>query len=238
MTVSVAVIQPNFMPWLGYFDMMRRADLFVFYDDVQFSRKGYANRNHMRDPKNQSTWLSVPTLHGGGKKGDGFLMLNELPLTTHGDLWQETMPNKLDNWYRNAPHVEQYVEEFRDLIAEDYESLADLNIAVIEWMAHHLGITTPTLRVSGMEISKDLDRTYRPLAICQRLGAEVFISGPTARQYVSEIQFSRAGVTIEWSDFSENHPVYPQHREPFIPYLSALDFLIETGPGWGPLPYE
>jgi len=231
MTVTVAAVQPNFMPWLGYFDMIRKVDQFVFYDDVQFVRKGWANRNAVRHPANRGEWLTIPTLHGAGKQGHSQKMLNALPLTTHADVWPVTIPNRLRAWYMKSKHL-HLVEELSEILHMNYSSLADLNIAIIEWMMEKLDIDTPTLRMSGMGIPLELDKTERPLALCQQLGATRFLSGPTAKDYIDVETFTRAGVEIEWHSFAEHHPVYQQHREPFIPFLSAIDYLLETGEGW------
>lgn len=231
MGVTISIIQPNYLPWLGYLDMIRRADVHVFYDDEQFARKGRANRAQVRGAGDKPEWLSVPVLHG-----QGFPNLCQAAIGGHGGKrWYESHLGKLRAWYRDAPYV-GLVDEFGAVISEPYRCLSDLNIAVIEWLCEKLEITTPMQRCSLMDIPHDfgddaLVTTLRPLEVCKRLGAERFLCGPTAKAYIHEPYFTHAGVEIVWHDFAAQHPVYAQHRAPFMPFLSALDYLLEQGPG-------
>lgn len=222
---TVSIVQPNYVPWLGLFDMIARADLHVFYDDEQFSRKGWANRNKVRGAAGAPTWLSVPVAHG-----QGFPLICETKFATHWGDWRQKHPDALRQWYRGARHM-AVIDQFAAVIAEPFENLADLNIAVIEWMCRMFEIDTPMQRSSLMDIPRDLDTTARPLAVCQALGADRFLCGPTARRYIDLPIFTKACVSIDWHDYADRHPTYPQRREPFLPFLSALDFLIECGPG-------
>lgn len=226
---TVAIVQPNAFPWLGFFDQMRQADVFVYYDDVEFSRKSRAQRAHVRGPDDQPAWITIPVAHGVGRQ-----LICGTPLATTGceTHWTERIPAKLRAWYRGAPHLDTVLAGLTGTFNEPHETLADINIAVIGWMAAQMGIQTETMRSSFMGIPADLDTTERPLAVCKELGARRFLCGPTARRYIDEPVFTKAGVEIQWHDFAERHPVYTQHREPFIPFLSALDYLIEHGPGW------
>lgn len=228
MSRTVAIVQPNAFPWLGYFDQMRRADIFVYYDDVEFSRKSRAQRAAVRGADDKPAWLTIPVAHNVGRQN-----ICDMPIATMGceTHWVERIPAKLKAWYRGAPHS-QYIDDLANIIRGDFRTLADVNIAVIEFMAEQLGIHTPTLRSSLMEISQELDTTARPLAICKAVGADVFLCGPSAKRYIDEPIFTAAGVRIEWHDYVERPIVYAQHREPFLPNLSAIDYLLEQGPGW------
>jgi hypothetical protein len=228
MSRTVAIIQPNFAPWLGYFSQMRRADVFVYFDDVQFSRKSRAQRVAVRGPDYQPRWLSIPVVHGAGVQ-----LIKDTVVSRRGAdaRWVTDHPNKLREWYRGAPYV-GLVDEFAEIIAQGFETLADLNIAIIEWLAGKFAITTPTRRCSMLDVAQDLDTTMRPLAVCAAVGADRFLCGPTAKRYIDEPVFTKHRVAIEWDDFAERHPTYRQHREPFMPFLSALDYLLEHGPGW------
>lgn len=224
MSVTVAIIQPAYLPWLGYFDQMRQADVFVYYDDEQFSRKGWANRNRMRGADGKPTWLTIPVAHG-----QAFPKLCETRFADHGLPWRKDHPNKLAQWYRRATHIE-ILAGYSAVLHQDYDSLADLNIALIEWMAGLLCVDTPTQRSSLMGVPEHLDTTYRPLEVCKRLGATRFICGPTAKAYIDQTVFDRAGIEIVWHDYQ--HPTYWQSRPDFVSHLSALDYLLECGPGW------
>lgn len=222
----VTCIQPNFAPWMGYFDQIRRANHHVFYDDVAFSRKGWANRNRVRGADDKAAWLTIPVMHG-----QGVPLLCETGFAQHGGDWRADIVNKLRQWYRKAPFV-HLVDQLEIVLAEPYATLADVNIAIIMWMADLLGIHTPMQRSSLMDIPRDLDTTARPLAICQAFGARVFLCGPTAQRYIDQPIFTEAGVRIDWHQYVEKPFVYATHREPFIPNLSAIDYLLEHGPGW------
>ena len=224
MTVTVSICQPNYLPWLGLFDMMKKADVHVYYDDEQFSRKGWANRNRVRGADGKPTWLSVPVAHG-----QAFPKLCETGFAAHGKPFRQDHPNKLAQWYRDAPNLE-VLAGFRAVLHEPHQTLADLNIAVIEWMAHLLRIETPTQRSSLMDVPEHLDTTYRPLEVCKRLGADRFICGPTAKAYIDQPVFERNGIEIVWHEYE--HPTYWQSRPDFVSHLSALDYLLEHGAGW------
>lgn len=224
MTVTVSIVQPNYAPWLGLFDMMEQADVHVFYDDEQFSRKGWANRNRVRGADGEAAWLSVPVAHG-----QAYPKLCETRFAAHGEPWRKDHPNKLAQWYRDAPNPE-ILAAYAAVLAQPYETLADLNIAIIEWMAGLLGVNTPTQRCSLMGVPEHFDTTYRPLDVCRRLGADRFICGPTAKRYIDEPVFHKAGIEIVWHEY--DHPVYAQHRGAWLSHMSALDYLLEHGPGW------
>lgn len=224
MTVTVSICQPNYLPWLGLFDMIKKADVHVYFDDEQFSRKGRANRNQVRGADDKPAWLSVPVAHG-----QAFPRLCDARFAAHGEDWRNTHVNKIAQWYRAAPHLEM-LAGFAAVIREPYDNLADLNIAVIEWLADHLGVSTPMQRCSLMEIPSDLDTTARPLAVCKALGADRFICGPTAKWYIDQPVFADAGIEIVWHDYA--HPCYRQHRPGWLSHLSAIDCLLERGPGW------
>lgn len=204
--------------------MMRQADVHVFYDDEQFSRKGWANRNRVRGADGKPTWLSVPVAHG-----QAFPKLCETGFAVHGRPFRKDHPNKLAQWYRGSPHLE-VLAGFSAVLAQPHDTLADLNIAVIEWMADLLGVDTPTQRCSLMGVPDHLGTTHRPLEVCRRLGATRFICGPTAKTYIDQTVFARAGIEIVWHEY--DHPIYPQHRGDWLTHMSALDYLLEHGAGW------
>lgn len=220
MSLTVAITQPGYLPWLGYFDQMARADVFVHFDDVQFTRKSWRARNRIKGPDGPE-WLSVPVVHYGE-----YRPINQVEIGI-GD-WPARHAGILRDRYRDAPFLLPYLIDFEAVLAAPWRKLVDLDVAVARLLADWLGIRANECFASDLNIPLDLDTTARPLQICQRLGATRFIVGPTAKAYINEAAFQEAGIALEWHAYKT--PDYPQlHGGEFVPYLSALDAVFNLG---------
>lgn len=216
---SVAILQPGYLPWLGFFDQMAAVDIFVYYDDVQYDKHGWRNRNRIKVPGG-SAWLTVPVFHTGLDKP----LINEVRIDNTRD-WSRKHSRTLRQNYARAEHASPYLDELEALLGKGWSMLVDLDLAVIELMRGWLHIRTKTVRSSVLGIHGS--QSERLLSICRHLGATRYLSGASAREYLDVGKFEAENIRVEWQDYV--HPVYPQQHGPFVPYLSAVDLIFNVG---------
>ncbi len=217
---TLVVLQPSYLPWLGYFDQLQKADVFVWYDDVQFDKNGWRNRNRLKSPSGVR-WLTVPVLQSGHAEQPihDVMIDNRQP-------WRHKHVSSIEQWYARAPFVSAMLPRLREIIEQPWERLVDLDIAIVDWMARELGIDTPRHRSSELGISGD--RNSRLINLCQRFGATHYLSGDSARDYLDVEEFEKNNIEVVWHGY--RHPQYPQLHGEFTPQLSALDLLLNVGP--------
>jgi hypothetical protein len=224
--VNCVILQPSYVPWRGYFDQIRRADVFVFYDDVQYDARGWRNRNRVKTP-NGSVWLTVP-VHAQGAQTE-HTPIRDIRISW-GRPWNRKHWATIESSYRRAPHFERY----RPVLAPFWESrpewLADFTIDLTVAIARELGIGhTRFLRSSELGVTGT--KTERLLAVLAKVGADRYLSGPSARDYIDAAAFERAGIGLEYMVY--DYPEYPQLHPPYDPQVSILDLLFMTGPEAG-----
>ncbi len=215
----VAVLQSNYVPWKGYFDLIASVDEFVFYDDMQYTRRDWRNRNRIKTPTGLQ-WLTVPVL----AKGRFEQSIRDTCID--GDAWAETHWKALMLNYRRAPAFAATAAWLEPLLRQPWTHLSMLNRALIEAVCARLGIAT-RLRCSW-DYAAQGGRSERLASICAQAGATVYVSGPSARDYLDEAAFSRRGVAVEWFDYAGYLP-YPQLWGAFEPAVSILDLLFNCG---------
>lgn len=216
---TMVVLQPGYLPWLGFFDQMRRADIFVYYDDVQYDKHGWRNRNRIKTPDGPA-WLTVPVRNHG----------LEQPLILDAEIdsrtpWARKHVGSLRQYYAKAPHFKRYLPEIEELLNRRWERIVDLDLAVVAMMAGWLRLSPEVHRSSTLGIGGE--KTGRLVALCRHFGATRYLSGSAARDYLEVDQFEQQGIAVAWQDYQ--HPVYPQLHGAFVPYLSALDLLLNCG---------
>lgn len=216
---TLVVLQPGYLPWLGFFDQLRRADVFAYYDDVQFDKHGWRNRNRIKTPGGP-LWLTVPVLHSG----KGRPKIVDTLIDTRAS-WQRKHVASLKQYYGRAPHAARYLPEIEEVLGRPWTHLADLDIAVSGMMAKWLHLPVPTLRTSTLGIGGS--QSQRLLDLCRHFGATRYLSGDAARDYLDVSLFARHGIEVVWQNYQ--HPVYPQQHGAFVPYLSAIDLLLNCG---------
>ncbi len=223
----VAAHQPAYLPWLGYFDKIARADAFVLLDDVQYEAQNFQNRNRIKLATG-AWWLTVPLRRRGrDERICDKLIADEGEGGRHH--WRRRSLATLDLNYRRAPYYGRY----RDALVEAYHlrwaRLVDLDLYLLRRMMEWLDVRRPIFVASTMGLSGQ--KTDRILSFCQKLGATRYLSGSGgSRGYLDVAKLREAGIEVEWQRFE--HPRYPQ-RHPhvgFIPHLSALDALFNCGP--------
>lgn len=216
-------MQPTFLPWVGYFDLIDRVEAFVLLDNVQFEKQSWQQRNQIRTAKDLE-WLSVPVLHSGhsGQLICDTRIANIQFITKH--------LKTIELNYRRAEFFKEYFQEFEACLNEAGATckLADLNLRLIRWVVQKLGITTPLFVNS--ETGCEGKRSGLLVGICQHLGASQYLSPVGSAEYLREdrSQFEQAGIQV-WLHGYE-HPVYRQLYTPFMPYACVLDLLFNEGP--------
>lgn len=213
----VAIHQPQFCPWLGYFDKMRRANLFVILDDVQFEKNNWQNRNRIKT-SNGATWFTVPVSFHFGQE------IREVQVNNLTD-WQKKYRMTLTQSYAKTAGLAGAKGFFDELFGRRWERLIELNLFTISWMARSLGISTP-LRLSS-ELKAEGQSTDRLVDICQKSGADTYLAGAGGRNYMDLGLFEKVGVRVDFQDYE--HPDYAQLHGAFVPKLSALDLLLNAG---------
>jgi hypothetical protein len=220
----VSVHQPQYIPWLGYFDKIAKSDSFVFLDRVQYKAREYQNRNKIRT-KDGCMWLTVPVISKdkGRQAISEVLIDNEMP-------WKRQHLNSLKIWYSNSPHFKECFPFFEELYGRHWDRLANLNVYIIEYLLKELSIKTKVYFESALKISGT--KTDRIIQICKKLNADTYLSGAGGRDYLDENKFKEEGIELRYQEFV--HPEYHQRfnstEEDFLPFMSTLDLLFNEGP--------
>jgi hypothetical protein len=215
---KVVILQPNYIPWRGYFDLIASCDLFILYDDVQFTKNDWRNRNRIKTP-NGLEWLSVPV----GAKIDRLIR----DVKVHDYRWQERHWKTLRANYSRA----RFAGEIFDLLepvylGEVFDSLLAVNRKLIETVCSYLQIDTE-IRLSSEYPSRS-SGSDGVLELCKILQADCYLSGPAARAYLREQDFRDSGIEVRWFDYS-GYPDYPQLWGAFEGHVSVLDLLFNCG---------
>lgn len=218
-TRTLVVLQPGYLPWLGFFDQMRRADVFVYYDDVQYDKHGWRNRNRVKSAEGP-VWLTVPVRNHG--LGQPKILDAEIDTRTP---WARKHIGTVRQHYAKAPFFKHYAPELEELLQRPWTHIVDLDLAVTAMMGAWLQLAPEIHRSSALGIEGT--QSLRLLKLCQHFGATRYLSGSSARDYLDLPLFESNGLRVEWQDY--RHPTYPQLHGDFIPYLSALDLLLNCG---------
>jgi len=221
--VIAVILQPSYIPWRGYFDQIRRADLFIFYDDVQYDKHGWRNRNQIKTVAGKH-WLTIPVHTAGATHG---VTIKEVRID-----WSKPWPSQhlksLTAAYARAPYFKQYLPLLESFYDRRDECISEFTIATTVALARELGIRdTRFVRSSELEGIGGI-RTSRLIEILRRVGADHYITGPSARDYIAADEFATAGIDLEYMKYE--YPEYPQLYPPYDPQVSVLDLLFMTGP--------
>ena len=217
---NVAVLQSNYIPWRGYFDIINDVDLFIFYDDVQYTKNDWRNRNRIPTPAGVK-WLTIPV----GSSNDRLIC----EVTIDDPRWQKKHWKQLSQNYAKAPFFKDYRAFLEDVYLErTWTSLSDMNQHMIRTIAtEFLGIDVTF--ADSRDHPVDGAKQERLLNLLGDVGAERYVSGPAAKSYTSEAVFEDAGIDLVWKDYG-GYPDYEQIAEPFDPAVSILDLLFMVGP--------
>ena len=221
--MKCVILQPSYIPWRGYFHQIQKADIFVFYDCVQYDEHGWRNRNKIKTPHGEK-WLTIPVKSKGCHTFHTPIL--EIPIEWKTN-WPEKHLKSLKQYYGKTPYFLEYKNLLEKIYSRRDERLADFTCATTELIARELGIShTRFLRSS--HLPAEGGKTDRLLSILRHLGATHYISGPSAEDYIEKSKFSAAGIKIEFMNYS--YPKYPQNHGPFSQRVSILDLILNVGP--------
>ena len=221
----VSIMQPAFLPWLGYFNRLLLSERHVVLDHVQIdksSKTNFANRNKIRTPTGWM-WLTVPLVRKGQS---GKLRLDQIQIAEDAT-WARKAWASITHNYRHAAHFDRYAPLFEPIFRSPATHLHDLNQRLTQTLLAAFGIETEMLSSARLPVSGAKDALI--LEICQAVGATRYISGPFGRAYLDAASFKAAGIELLFHDYV--HPQYRQAHPGFEPYMSALDLLFNHGPG-------
>lgn len=217
----IAIVQSNYIPWKGYFDLIAATDEFILYDDAQYTRRDWRNRNQIKTPQGVQ-WLTVPVK----VKGRYHQSIRETEID--GTQWAQQHWTRLRQNYARAPHFARYAEQLEALYLNGrHDTLSALNLAMLAWINRQLGIAT---RISSSsDYTLEGDRTDKLLNLCLQAGATEYLSGPAARDYLDESRFAAEGIAVRWFDYPA-YPPYAQLWGEFVHGVTVLDVLFHCGP--------
>lgn len=216
----VTIHQPEHLPWLGFIDKMRQADVFVLLDTTQFAKDDFQNRNRIKT-RNGPTWLTVPVF----KKGRSEQLIADAEIC-NGRNWRNRCWSLIVQSYSDAPYFEAYAPFFEDLYAQEWTELARLNEVIIRYLKDQFELGTELVKASDLGVYEK-GPTAVNLTIAEMVGADIYLSGKYGTDYLDEGQFAERGIEVRYQNF--HHPVYPQLWGDFVPRMSSIDLLFNCG---------
>ena len=217
---KVAILQSNYIPWKGYFDLIASVDEFILYDDMQYTRRDWRNRNQIKTPQGMQ-WLTVPVK----VKGKYHQKIRDTEID--GIYWASAHWKALTHSYRQAPHFEEIAGWLEPLyFAEIYTHLSTLNRRFIEAVCNYLGIKTVINNSWDYTIVDG--KTERLADLCAQAGGTEYVSGPAAKVYIEESIFTERGINLRWFEYS-GYSEYPQLWGEFTHKVTILDLLFNCG---------
>ncbi len=218
--MKVAILQSNYIPWKGYFDIVSNVDIFIFHDDIQYTKDDWRNRNKIRTIKG-SEWLTIPC--GRNEKR----LICEVSLADHS--WQKKHWKKLNENYGGAPYYNLYRDFFAYFyLQHNWSNLSELNQLMIKKVSTELlGIETKFH--DSREYKLTLSKGKRIKELLYKVGASHYLSGPSAKNYLDVAGLKNSGIDVEWMSY-DGYPAYPQQFSGFDHYVSIIDLLFNVGP--------
>lgn len=220
--MRVGIIQSNYIPWRGYFDLIASVDLFIIHDDLQYTKQDWRNRNRIKTPQGPE-WVTVPVHYARVDQ-----LIDETFIAYDRD-WIAQHLGKLRQSYRQAPFFTTYFGAFAEIVQRRLTKLSDLNLALLRWAMTEMGITTE------IRLSRDLQvtgqKTERLIQLLRAVGATDYLSGPAACAYIETSRFAEAGIGLSYKSY--DYAPYPQLWGAYDPAVSILDTLFMLGPDAG-----
>lgn len=223
MSLTVGIMQPNYLPWRGFFDLVASVDVLVLLDDVQYTKQDWRNRNRIKTPRGPQ-WLTVPVEKGAtsGRIMDARLVSD---CDWKGRSWAARHLGAITQNYSSAPHFAEIYPVFADALSAPHERLVEVNESLLATVLNLLGIPTPTLRSSSLACPGT--KTERLLNIMRSVGGAAYLSGPSALEYLDLGQFRSAGMRVSVMDYA--YQQYPQLWGDYVDGLSIVDVLMNVG---------
>jgi len=217
---KIAILQSNYIPWKGYFDLINQVDEFILYDDMQYTKRDWRNRNKVQT-QNGLQWLSIPVM----VKGKYFQKISKTKISDNN--WGKKHWNVLKQNYSKAQYFKEYKEVFEDLYLNNKdECLSQVNYKFIAAINKILGISTKVRWSSEFDLTDG--QSEKLLGICKDCDADVYLSGPAAKDYLDENIFMQNNIKVEWMNYN-NYPEYQQVFDPFEHGVTILDLIFNEG---------
>jgi hypothetical protein len=217
---KVAILQSNYLPWKGYFDIIRRVDVFVFYDDVQYTKNDWRNRNKIQTQQGPQ-WITIPC----GQSESRLICEVEL----NNSRWQKKHWSSIKQNYQKAPFFERYRPFFEYVFCEvEWRNLSELNQFVIKKISRDFLDLTDVVFEDSRKYHLQTQKGDRVLELLQKVEATDYLSGPAAKSYLDERMLATANIELEWMDYA-GYPEYPQLFQPFEHGVSVIDLLFNVG---------
>lgn len=216
----IAIIQPCFVPWLGYFEQIALADIFVYMDDVQYTKKDWRNNNQLKSPYGVKN-IIVPVSNASRS-----IQINQA-LISYASNWEEVLLNQINEWYRKAPYFKEIMDLITPTIRRKHVRLVDLNYDLNKKILDYLDIKTPIYCSSSIE-RKSNNKNDRIVEICKNFpGVGTLFDGKKAQDFLDTDYFKEKGINVIFQNYQ--HRPYPQLWSDFVPYMSVLDLLFNCG---------
>lgn len=217
----ISIIQPCFVPWLGYFEQIALADIFVYMDDVQYTKKDWRNNNQLKTP-NGIKGISFPV-----KKAPRDTLIKYIEISYNSD-WEDKLLNQLYNWYKNANHYKEIIQFIEKPILAKHDRLCDLNLDLNNAILNYLGIETKIFFSSSIPRASG-DKIDRIAEICTNFeGVKTLFDGKKAQNFLDQQSLDQHGISVTFQDYA--HSSYKQLYGEFAPYMSILDLILNCGP--------
>lgn len=214
--MKVGVIQSNYLPWRGYFDFIKSVDLFVFHDDLQYTKQDWRNRNKIKTHRGLE-WLTVPV-----KKGPVWTLIDEIEIA--GEEWKQDHRNQLIQNLGRAKYFEDALEIW-EICLNDWQMLSQMNVQLIKDICEYLWIKTPIIHSRSLNLTGA--KTERLIQLCKKVGADTYLSGPNAKVYLDVQMMNENGIQVEWKEY--NYLPYPQLHGQFEYFVTVLDLIANVG---------
>ena len=219
---KIAVVQSNYIPWKGYFDLIRAVDEFILYDDAQYTPRDWRNRNCIKT-KHGAAWITIPV----ELKDDHHPLIKDVKISDAD--WGPHHWKAITRAYGKADHFKELQPIFEPLYLDNHErSLSRVNRRFIDTVNSLLSIRTKVSFSMDYDWDRSGERNEKLVSLCQSVGADEYLSGPSAKTYMDQALFEKKGIQVRFADYS-GYPAYAQHFGPFVHEVSILDLLFNQG---------
>jgi len=216
--IKLAILQPSYIPWVGYFEQIMHVDKFVFYDDVQYTKNDWRNRNRIK-VKDGLQWLTVPIKHTSSH------MLLSQVMIDNSQNWRVKHLKSLIQYYSRSKYFDEVYALLENNLLKELNSLNQLNINIIQDITHYLEIGTEFFRSSELQIKGE--RNERLINMCKYFGAKSYYTGAAAKEYIDESRFISERIELSYQKYEPK--VYQQLHGEFTPFLSIIDLIFNHG---------
>jgi hypothetical protein len=218
--MRIGILQPGYLPWLGFFEQIYRSDVFVIYDDVQYDKHGWRNRNRIK-ASNGIQWLTVPVI----VSNENDSLIKDVRIDNKKN-WRRKHLLSIKQNYSAARFFKEYLPLFEEAYSKEWEYLVDIDVYFISKICEILGMADKKI-VRSSDLNITGGRIERLINICKLFNADTFYEGASGRNYINEADFAVHGIKVEFQDY--RHPVYKQLYGEFVPYLSIIDLIFNHG---------